>query len=177
MAESDALLKYHQLLSKVDEKFREIRQRYPDQFKCKGGCFRCCAPDFTISLVEKENIKRFFLEHPEVREAAEKLLADDPHHGRQCKFLGFDGHCVIYEVRPVICRSHGAPIICKPDEDSDDTVTDVCPLNFVGFELEHISETDFINLETLNTILAFINFDFDKKKSLTRTPLDVSKII
>lgn len=171
------LAKYEELLKKIDEKFHYIQSRYPEVMNCRTGCFDCCAAGLTISLVEKENIKRFLLSNASARKAAAQLVEENPHGGKYCSFLKGDGSCTIYEARPILCRAHGVPTKVPSEQNADEVELDVCPLNFKGFDLEVIEEDAFIVLETINTILALINHHYDPKRSLKRTRLELDPII
>ena len=82
-----------------------------------------------------------------------------------------EGRCSIYEVRPMICRSHGMPVSWKADDalQSGDLQgvesRDVCPLNFDGVDLSVLPKTDVLSLDKLNIVLSLINRKFDEEKS------------
>jgi Fe-S-cluster containining protein len=106
--------------------------------------------------IEKEHIKQYLQKNPDVFARLQQIESEDPFKGSRCKFLAKDGSCAIYPVRPVVCRSHGAPIKLSLDDIAAE-VSDVCPLNFKGVALNTLSEQDHIRLNTLNTILAAVN--------------------
>lgn len=78
---------------------------------------------------------------------------------------------MIYEVRPIVCRSHGVPLKI------DQTTRDVCPLNFTEMQLADIGDHYFINLETLNTILVLLNQQFDPAQAERRFLLTPSGLM
>lgn len=57
------------------------------------------------------------------------------------------GLCIVYQARPLICRSHGLTILI-------DGKLDCCPLNYTtaAAPLTHV-----LDLEKLNTVLVSIN--------------------
>ncbi len=61
------------------------------------------------------------------------------------------GACLVYEHRPVICRTHGFPLLVEEEIDR-------CPMNLAG--LEEIEPSCVLNLENLDTRLAAINMRF-----------------
>ncbi len=148
--EITALSNYKLLLQKVDQKFAQILEKYPQDFKCQKGCYSCCKKDLTVSQIEAENIKDH-LKNPQVLEK----ISLDKGQKAYCDFLSEDGACLIYEARPIICRSHGAPIRWKESENSEQR--DVCYLNFTTQKLEDLSDQDFFQIDTLNTILTALN--------------------
>lgn len=144
---------YQQILQKVSAKFDEIYGRNRAQMKCGRGCSSCCVKGLTVFTVEREAIRDYLLVRPELVQELDRLELQDPHKGERCHFLDENGDCKIYEVRPVICRTHGAPIFAK--DEAGDAIQDVCPLNFT--DLDEIDARDFINLEILNEILVLID--------------------
>jgi Fe-S-cluster containining protein len=167
---------YRQLLKRVEEKFSEIHTRYPKQFQCGKGCFGCCKSGLTVTNVEGQHIRDWLMSHPE--KVAEIIEADEnPHHGEKyCKFLSASGACLIYEVRPIVCRSHGAPLLVPNENEEGEFDGDVCPLNFTDFDLAELDAKDWIRLDTLNTILVRIDLEFDKTNAGVRRPLGFSLV-
>lgn len=100
---------YTQLLSKVDAMFAQVKARHEGQFQCIAGCFGCCQAGLTVSNVEATRISSWLSDHSaitaKIRDRSQML--NDP---ELCSLLDREGRCSIYEVRPVICRSHGMPV-------------------------------------------------------------------
>ncbi|MEN8907861.1 MAG: YkgJ family cysteine cluster protein [Clostridiales bacterium] len=64
-------------------------------------CGSCCGSLVPITLSEKEKIEEYIKRNniiPAKKCFLEKLI--------DCKFLGDDNQCMIYEVRPSICRNY-----------------------------------------------------------------------
>ena len=164
---------YRALLAKVSAKFDEIHARNSERMQCRRGCSACCAPELSVFTVERENI----LAHIEESASKNELLAlekANPHGGTRCQFLSAKGDCAIYEARPVICRSHGAPIFAKSE--SGAAMRDVCPLNFDELvDLSELPAEDFINLDLLNRLLAIIDSAYGGRGE--RFPLKPSGIL
>jgi Fe-S-cluster containining protein len=125
--------------------FDKISSKYPTEMKCKEGCSKCCFTDISIFRVENERILEWFnaLES-DAKEKLRELWATKNEPGA-CAFLYFD-KCTIYEARPVICRTQGAPLYLATEN-----VLDYCPLNFESGDPE---KSDWLNLERLNTMLS-----------------------
>lgn len=167
------LATYLQLLAKVEEKFAEIQSRQARQMKCAKGCHSCCVPSLTVFEIERENLRRFIESTPGLAAELKELETENPHKSTRCSFLKIDGNCAVYSARPLVCRSHGAPLFFKDDVGSR---TDVCPLNFSELsDLKSLESQDFINLDLLNTILAQLNRELDP--SGERTPLKVDDLL
>lgn len=171
MTQNTRFSHYQQLLGRVDDKFTEISSRHANAFTCKKGCFGCCKSGLTITNIEAQHIRQWLADRPLIKEKIEGLEVSQPHGEDYCGMLDEDGACTIYEVRPVVCRSHGAPILI-PDEDEQGTLdADVCPLNFQEIDLATLASSDWIRLDTLNTILATVDRDYDPKRAGERSSL------
>lgn len=165
---------YQDLVAKVDRKFAEIRAEAGSAMTCHVGCHGCCAPDLTVSKIEKEAIRQALLADEAGLLKARDIAKTKPHGDRRCSFLSKEGRCAIYAYRPLICRSHGAPVRFRVKQH---LAKDVCPLNFQGFPLEDLPESQFINLELLNTILALTNQQAFGKRGGQRYTLDLVSIL
>jgi Fe-S-cluster containining protein len=170
-----ALSQYRALSLRLDDKFSEIQSRHPDKFVCRLGCHSCCKPALTVSRLEKESLKVFLEAKPELVETLRALEKENPHKGKRCNFLSSEGACLVYEARPLVCRSHGAPLQVRPlrSEDENLRMRDVCPLNFTELNIAQLPPDSVINLDTLNTLLALLTkMAFPKDESRTNLEVD-----
>jgi len=175
---------YKVLLKKTDEKSKEITTRYSEKIRCGKGCHSCCLHGLTVNGLERENIRQYLTSHPDVSTKAVLNAKTNPHQGQRCAFLDAAGACIIYEARPIVCRSHGVPLKATLEGDSSAHISSspiqksVCPLNFTDMNLKDVGEHYFINLDTLNTILVLLNQQFDAinaGKRFLLTPLEILK--
>jgi Fe-S-cluster containining protein len=146
----ESLAQYRLLLEKVDRFSAALGERFPGQMSCRQGCDACCTH---IGVMAVEVIALALAvaalpaaEGEEIRERARRMGGDEA-----CPLLQ-EGACLLYDARPVICRSHGLPLLL---EDEGGRRVDHCPLNFQG--LESLPGDAVLNLETLNQALAAIN--------------------
>lgn len=175
MSTEKSLSDYRTLLAKVSAKFDEVHARHKAKMACGRGCSACCAPGLSVFAVERENIQRLIHETPGLEETLRRLQAENPHGGERCLFLDENQSCAVYEARPIICRSHGAPIFSKADGEA---MLDVCPLNFQGeSSFSSLKSEDFINIDLLNQLLALVNQAFDPNGEGRRFPLTASGIL
>lgn len=162
-----ALANYHSLLAKVDELCRTIEQSLGDGITCHAGCSSCCLP-----------ISVFPVEMAAMLEAAGRLRPDELsrlkeclttwNNGDFCPLLA-DNQCLLYGARPIICRTHGLPILLT---DGDERRVDVCPLNCQG--MEQLPGEAVLDLERLNTLLVSVNVLYLREVGLNvpeRVPL------
>jgi Fe-S-cluster containining protein len=172
------LSQYRDLRARVDEKFREIEAAYSADFSCRKGCHSCCKPALTVNAIERAELREFFGERPALVEELRALASSNPHNGKRCSFLRAEGDCAVYEARPLVCRSHGAPLQFRPLDSRDEKFRhrDVCPLNFTANGITDLPATSVINLDTINVLLALLSrraYPGDE----TRTPLTVDSIL
>jgi Fe-S-cluster containining protein len=146
------------LRRRVDAHFDEAAERSPDQLHCRSGCDRCCHVRLSVFWVEAEGIlhalARLAETDPELRQRVREQ-ADDPQHADRCTML-VDGRCAIYDVRPLICRSHGLPIAVEDDDGSYDVRW--CELNYTDASPPPDST---LRLDAVNRPLAVMARMFD----------------
>ena len=72
--------------------------------------------------------------------------------GERCPLLE-DHRCLLYAARPIICRTHGLPIIYT---EGNERKVDCCPLNLNEGD-QPVSGSAIIDLDRLNTLLVAVN--------------------
>ncbi|MDY0269642.1 YkgJ family cysteine cluster protein [Trichloromonas sp.] len=152
----ERLRNYRQLVARVDELCARIEADFREQIVCRLGCDGCCR-HLSLFPVEAAALAAALAEAPavlaaEIRDRARAAAEDGP-----CPLLK-DGACRLYEARPLICRTHGLPLLGRRD---GERFIDYCPLNFQG--MESLPASAVINMETLNATLAAVNRLFIKE--------------
>ncbi len=161
---------YFQLQARVSDFFSRILAQNSARMKCAQGCYNCCANGLTVSGVEAQAILEHLKSSDNQLAKIEALQIENPHRDMHCKFLSAEGHCQIYEARPLVCRSHGAPVQYRHPE-KDAVFRDVCPLNFEDIDLDHLATSEILNMETVNTLLSILNSQFDYEHAQARYPM------
>jgi len=148
------LLRLH---NKTDDFFSAVIQRHLPRMACAPGCASCCGRMPSVFPVEAWIIAELMREEPEALDHVVEALL--PHRNAQevkpCVMLSAQGRCRIYDARPIICRSHGAPIRVPGR-----TIQgfDVCPLNFSEpGQRALVAPEDILDVERLNEILAVVD--------------------
>lgn len=101
--------RYSELAAKVDGFFARVAARHGQDMACGTGCSDCCAVRLTVTAVEGEAIRDLIGELPaDGRGRLAANVAAAP--ADRCAALDAAGRCLIYAARPIVCRSHGAPI-------------------------------------------------------------------
>jgi hypothetical protein len=99
--------RYHELAAKVDGFFARVEARHGNDMQCATGCSDCCHVRLTVTSAEAAQIRTLVGAMAAARRA--ELVAGGAHPDR-CAALSAAGRCQIYEARPFVCRTHGAPI-------------------------------------------------------------------
>ena len=139
--EIDLLVNLKALHAKVDTHAKKTVETSPDRFACRAGCDGCCQTERHVMDVEFDLLKTHF----EMRGTRpEPSSPEGP-----CALL-VDGRCAAYDARPLICSSHGLPLIMEG-------LRDVCPLNFVGVDLGSLPDEAVFSVDTATAILVVVN--------------------
>lgn len=139
---------YRDILDRADQHFAAVMQSQPRNLQCGGGCSLCCYGLFEIGSgdvpVIAEGLEKLppsrrrkiigrALEiveqsaHPNLRECSpeEKEAFFDRTRATPCPNLDEAGLCMMYEHRPLVCRTFGLPL-----REGRRYVGDICELNF-----------------------------------------------
>lgn len=157
----DFLRYYNELVQKVDTFSADTVQKYKDHIVCRHGCTECCRYDLTLLPLEYYILQRHFAELQGSKRSGDPDLKDLSATD-SCPLL-HEGGCLLYSSRPIICRTHGLPLLLH---EQSKEIRDCCPKNFSGLSLEEIPDTDLLQLETLNTILIALNSAFCDQKHI-----------
>lgn len=141
---------YKEILTAADRFFSKVAEEQPSALACRLGCTLCCHGLFEISAADVSTIAQGLAaldgeqrqaivaraeaivettDHPPLRECSpdEKeaffARADDV----PCPALGPSGACMIYEHRPLVCRTFGLPI-----RNGASFLGEECELNFTA---------------------------------------------
>lgn len=144
MADDD----YRGILKRADQHFTSVLQTQPQNLQCGAGCSLCCYGLFEIGSgdvpviaegleqlhpARRRRVIRKALEimetsaHPNLRECSpeEKEAFFERSQSTPCPNLDEKGLCMMYEHRPLVCRTFGLPL-----REGRKYVGDVCELNF-----------------------------------------------
>ncbi len=146
----DVLKNYFDLIERVDELCRRVTRDYGAHIVCDRGCDGCCRC-FSLFPVEAAALSAALRELPRTRVEHIRKRARAAAHDDACPLLE-DGACLLYTTRPIICRTHGLPILTVQDGRQH---VDVCPLNFKN--VESLPASAMIDIDRLNTTLVAIN--------------------
>ena len=144
---------YQDLVSRIDDQCKIINEDWQDQIVCSKGCDECCrhisvfpVEAISMALAMKKLSSR---QTAQFQTQAEIASDDSP-----CPLLE-NGACMIYQARPVICRTHGLPILSELE---DQQVVDYCPKNFTS--VDSLPGNAFLSIDNINIMLATVNQHF-----------------
>ena len=153
---------YYPLRREVDAMAAKLEGVHRDYMQCKKGCTKCCM-NLTVWPVE------FFAIAEEVRAAGIELAFDEQ---AGCGFLK-DGLCRIYPFRPIICRTHGLPLVYLDDE-QDEPVYGVtfCEKNFQDADDIEFGPDNTLFMDEINQRLARLQAEFAETDQTRRFERD-----
>ena len=161
---SHLLDNYKQLTARVDALCNSITAKLGEQITCSAGCSSCCIP-ITVFPVEAAAMREALENRPDSH--AEEIRRHVSEHAEDewCPLL-LNHHCLLYEARPIICRTHGLPIIYTLEGQRN---SDCCPRNLAGSA--SLSGTSVVDLDKLNTLLVAVNSIFLSQTETAETEL------
>jgi Fe-S-cluster containining protein len=142
---------YYQMLVRVDGLCRGIQAVLSSQITCSEGCSDCCTA-ITLFPIEAAALNAAFEALPEAQRDAIRRHVLAHAGGERCPLLE-DHRCLLYSARPIICRTHGLPIIYT---EGTQRKADCCPLNLNEGD-QPVSGSAVIDLDRLNTLLVAVN--------------------
>lgn len=142
---------YYQMVARVDALCRGIQDVLSDRITCSEGCSSCCTA-ITLFPVEAAALHAAVEALPEARRAAVLSHVSEHAGGERCPLLEHH-RCLLYDARPIICRTHGLPIVYT---EGNEQKSDCCPLNLSDND-QPVSGSAVIDLDRLNTLLVAVN--------------------
>ena len=126
-----ALKPWRQVADHADSFFARAAAAHGEALQCGPGCTECCQPTLNVLVSEALAI---LLGLSRLEPALVDLLRQST--GEQCCLLHpGTGRCAVYRHRPLICRTHGLPLLqsgALMGQPAPDARISCCPLNFQG---------------------------------------------
>jgi uncharacterized protein len=144
------LQNYHELVRRVDELCSNAEKLLSGHLRCAEGCSSCCK-SITLFHVEAEAVLDGVNSLPQAEADLIRSLAEKNAAGDTCPLL-LNDRCLIYPFRPIICRTHGLPIIFS---ENGKRRVDYCPENLQG--CKSVPGAAVIDLDRLNALLVAVN--------------------
>ncbi|HEY5952329.1 MAG TPA: YkgJ family cysteine cluster protein [Kofleriaceae bacterium] len=148
--------RYPELAAKVDAFFARVQARHGEDIKCGTGCHHCCHVRLSVTQVEADAIRAEVASWPNERKDQLTANAAFAPPGR-CSALDEGGRCLIYQVRPIVCRSHGAPIRMRNENSLP--VVQACVENFTTAGPAAADPDCIIDQTTLSAMVLAVDRD------------------
>ncbi|MEW6521596.1 MAG: YkgJ family cysteine cluster protein [Thermodesulfobacteriota bacterium] len=152
MGERNFLRAYRALVDRIDEEIRKTAELHGARLRCAPGCSQCCTISSVLPL-EAAVLRQALGGLDEQRRTMTRLQAEAD---ASCPLL-VDRLCLVYQARPLICRTHGLPI-AYVDYERQAIEVSACPLNF-GEEYEFDRQELFF-IDPFNGELARLNEEY-----------------
>ncbi|MCK4997909.1 MAG: YkgJ family cysteine cluster protein [Anaerohalosphaera sp.] len=169
-----AIQRYRQLTREIDALANNLTGIHNDHILCAQRCCRCCI-DLSVWPVE------FYSILDQLRQAGITNLSFDTK--ASCGFLA-DSLCQLYQFRPLICRTHGLPIVfLNDDTNPPEYSVSFCDDNFTAIEPEkyEFNSANTLNIDDLNAKLYNINLafleEFPDKQLTDKTRIELRELI
>ncbi|HSN26068.1 MAG TPA: YkgJ family cysteine cluster protein [Kofleriaceae bacterium] len=162
--------RYPELAAKVDAFFQRVEQRHGSEMQCQTGCSDCCHARLTVTSVEAAAIVDEISTWSPERRAA--LAANAAASDARCAALDTAGRCMIYGVRPIVCRSHGAPIRLR---EGSLPVVRACFRNFPAGP-EKAAPDCILDQQTLSALVLAVNGGDDTRYDLAEVLVSAADV-
>lgn len=158
--------RFQTLAREVEGAFDAIQERNRGSMACRAGCTDCCRSRLSVTHLEAAFLRRGLTRLSlSIRRELKSRAADATRE--MCPALDPKGRCQIYASRPIICRSHGAPLRHRhPVSLIQPSILDVCDKNFVGIDLDKLPPRDRIEQIDVMEALASINASYCRAHNL-----------
>ncbi|MDY0162375.1 YkgJ family cysteine cluster protein [Desulfobotulus sp.] len=150
---------YRALVVRVEQRLEEIRRQAGPLMVCRKGCHGCCR-HITVFSVEACILAEALAGLSEDRRRVIRSRARQADADGECPLL-WEGACALYAARPIICRTHGYPLVI---EDEEGAFVDCCPLNFSDNMTAAVSMA--LALEPLNRTLVAVHALFLRESGM-----------
>lgn len=146
----ELLHNYRLLVHKVDQFCQQTMTKYAGNITCSPGCDDCCR-HLSLFPVEAFAVASALQEASAPERAILRRRASETDLQGTCPLL-LNKKCSLYDARPLICRTHGLPLVTAIEGSRR---VDCCPLNFQG--LDSLPGDSVLNLDHLNETLVAVN--------------------
>ncbi|WP_430811366.1 MULTISPECIES: YkgJ family cysteine cluster protein [unclassified Carboxylicivirga] len=161
---------YKVLRDEIDAAADRLWKEHSANMSCKKGCDKCCL-NFDVFPIEFDAIKEeVAAKYPNVLQQAKP-----DELGEKCFFLK-DHQCALYEARPIICRTHGYPLLYM-NEGGDQWELSHCELNFTSVDEDYFHEENCYPQDTYNSRLFMMNKEYVKTAHPDKGEFDLVPLV
>lgn len=143
-------LKYKIMLNEIQKQTTNLEKMHNKHLKCRIGCALCCI-DFSVFPIE------FYFILNELKKNNFEPESDVNTENEICVFLK-NSSCTIYQHRPIMCRTHGLPLLYS--NDNGEFELSACELNFTEFDFDDFTDENTLPQDKYNSKLFLLNREF-----------------
>ncbi len=144
--------KYLSLLAEIDSLSERLESNHKSHMNCKPGCDFCCM-DYSVFPIEFYSMRKHLGQNKSKPRLSKNAEPED------CIFL-VAHKCTIYTERPIICRTHGLPLLYTGEDGNWEL--SACELNFTEFNMDNFSVDNTFPQDKYNSKLFMLNKEFVK---------------
>lgn len=141
---------YENLREVIDKRSSDLSKKHSKHMSCKAGCDLCCM-DYSIFPIE------FYYIAEQLKKSSSCPGTNTVAKPEECIFL-VKQLCTIYKYRPIICRTHGLPLLYMSDDGNWEL--SACHLNFTQFDMSEFTDSNTYAQDKFNSKLFLLNKDF-----------------
>lgn len=143
---------YIDLRKKIDTDSKKLESEHSEHLECKIGCDLCCM-DYRIFPIEFYSV----LDEIKQNKIEPNKVNLENAQDNSCIFLK-NHKCIIYSARPIICRTHGLPLLFT--NDNSEWELSACELNFTDFDFGEFTFDNTFLQDKFNSKLFLLNKKF-----------------
>ncbi len=157
---------YIKFINLIEEFLKKLHFEYVSYLQCYAGCDDCCQYRLSLFPIEIFHLQNAF---NKTSKKIQNLILNQSKSSSDSCVLLHNKKCLLYSSRPIICRTHGYPVLAK--DENDKLNISYCPNNFQSIPKPFTFKGDSIlNLDALNTRLVLLNQFFLQEHNLTNIP-------
>jgi len=155
---ADIIDRYLGFRGEIDKFVAHVSEQYPQDIACSPGCDACCRGGLTIVSLEGVMLGRALgIDAGRIH----AIVDQDPLEPEgSCMLLGADHVCRAYEDRPLVCRTHGIPVLYTEAQ-----ALALCERNFP--DQDPPPEDSVMDGEKMVTFLFLLNMEYCEQLGLS----------
>jgi Fe-S-cluster containining protein len=146
---------YRSLVAKIDSFSKALYESQAEHLVCGAGCDACCQQLLSFAPVEVLHIADWLSSQADDLRTAIGAQVDAYKAAgatQPCPLLDNNGRCLIYPVRPIVCRTHGLILNLAEGGQAANLVRS-CNLNYTAIDLENLSPAQALSQPLISALI------------------------
>lgn len=162
-----------QALARISDFSARVRRACADEIACREGCDLCCRQVLNLRGVEAAYLLEGARRLPPLAVSLVWKSLAEPDLDRPCPLL-HGSSCLTYDHRPVVCRTHGLPMVRAEREHA---VLHHCPENFREADPGKLSPALLLDEERLSLLMDTIEAFYSKETGWDGSRVAVDELL